>query len=260
MRSLIADDGAADLIDQVQIDVVPHGPDLQQVRITLTGMRLTQEHRSLDLSGIDLTTVPRVGPAQPVTVHQVQVRAERIDVEGVAVRAHVQAQALPVFLAHDGQENLWALMDLDQAASEAHGDGTVSVPREEAVQRVRALVAGELANAGVTLTDLDVKVRTPSGREIVLVARARVRKGLLAASAQFQVTAGVDEQMRLHVGQVQAHSGNPVVALVLAAVRSRLDRYAGTTIDLHDHLPAGLRLVDLQVGAGQFLQAQARFA
>ena len=66
--------------------------------------------------------------------------------------------------------------------------------------------------------------------------------------------------MVAHIGQVQVRSGNPLVSMVLAAVRGKLDRYADRTFDLNAHMPAGVHLVDLSVHTGEQIIVRAKFA
>lgn len=254
------DGDAARLWEQVRVQVVPAGTDLGDVRVDLTGMRLEEHHRSLRLDGADLTDVPPVASAEPVTVHHLEVLAQPIHVEGIPVTAHVEVEDIPAGVAYDGRENLWALMDPGAATAQSRGHGQVSVPIKEAVERAKDLVAAELANSGLTLTSLQVEVKTPSARRLHLDVTARVRKGLLSASAQIRLEAEVDSGMVARIGEIQARSGNPLVSLVLVVVRKKLARYTDTTIDLNAQMPPGLRLVDLSMDAGKEFTAHVRFA
>ena len=91
---------------------------------------------------------------------------------------------------------------------------------------------------GVTVSQLDVDLVSRGPRVLAVAVRARVRKGLLSASAQAHATATVDDDLVLTLSDVDVSSGNPIVAAMLAGARGRVDRVAARPIDLARRLPA----------------------
>lgn len=242
---------------------VEHAPDpvteapaaIDEVTLDATGVRATQE--SLEAIGrITPPMPPERTDGVPVRIHRATVRAHPAYLDGTPVRLDCEVADLGVLLTRDRQGHLWMQTDPDRVLHDLRARARVSIAEADLTHMVRDLVSAQIAAMGATLTDLQVQITTRDERTAVVEVAAKVKKGLLSASAQFRVGARVDDQMVARLGQIQARSGNPLVGMILAAVRGRLDRYADREYDLNAYLPAGLRLVDLRLRADTDLVAE----
>lgn len=262
VQSMLAEAGPeiGRLWGQVRIEVRPApGGDLQHLRIDATGLQATQ--RGLEKAGaLARPTFPPAAEAEPITLHRVDLLAAPAHLDDVPIDARAELQALQALLVRADDGHLWILTDPQRSLAQLQGQGTVTIRTEDLETLAHRAVARQLEDMGATLSSLRVRVRAEHERALAVLADAKVRRRRLSATVQIRMDAHVDEQMVAHIGQVQARAGNPVVAMVLAAVRGKLDRYAGRTFDLNAHMPAGLRLVDLGVETGDDFVARARFA
>ena len=111
--------------------------------------------------------------------------------------------------------------------------------------------AAELAEVGVTISDLEVELTSVTPREALVNARAKIRKGILGASATFTARAKIDDGMILRVTDPQLTSRNPVIAAILLVARERINQAVASPIDLNAALPSGLRLTDIAFDFGE---------
>ena len=250
----------ATLWDQTQIDIRPGaGGDLDEVRIDASGLRATQPGLE-ELGALVRPTFPASGEADPITLHRVELLARPAYLDGVPVEAQAEMADLQGLLVRDADEHLWILTDPQRSPERLHGRGSVAIRTEDLQELARAAVSQQLQDMGLALSSLRVRLRADHSRALAVLAEAKVRRGLLSATVQIRMDAEVDAHMVAHIGQVQARSGNPLVSMVLAAVRGKLDRYAGRTFDLNAYMPAGLELADLSVQTGEKLIVTARIA
>jgi hypothetical protein len=139
-----------------------------------------------------------------------------------------------------------------------HGSARVAIPvrdLEAAAERIGSQVA---AANGLRLTRLDLRLTPAGANGVAVVVEAQVKKSLLSATVEAGMTATVDDALGVTVRDVKVSSRNPVVAALLGAARSKVERYDGRRFDLVAELPAGLRLTDVSVDVGNDVVLTAR--
>jgi hypothetical protein len=93
-----------------------------------------------------------------------------------------------------------------------------------------------------------------------LRAEAKLRRGILSASAHATGTAAVDSALVLRFSDVALGSANPIVAGLLAVARGRVQEATRRPVDLTEQLPPGVRVADVRLDAGTDLVLSARLA
>lgn len=234
-------------------------PQIAELEIDATGVRATQQALRA-VAQISPSAPPTGATGEPLTFKRVAVRALPVDLDGTPVEINGWVENLTVLTTPDEQGHLWMHTDPGQVLHQLQGRATVTISQENLQALARELVSEQISAMGATLVDLEVEIDTRDRRSAMVDVAAKVRKGLLSASVRMRVGARVDDQMMAHLGQIQARSGNPLVGMILATVRGRLDRYAGQEYDLNSYLPAGIRLVDLSLQADEDLIADVAFA
>lgn len=257
-RWLPGDSRSRDL-DAIRISVTPETPELvRRIAVDLSGFQVNESDFD-DVTEPDYGTAPPAEGGEQVTIEHVEIVGRPVYVEGVAVDLRLNLHNVAMVLVRDSGGDLWALEDPDRSREALAGDAYVSTAVDDVVAYAQRTVMAEAKEAGVTITSLEVDVRTPDPRRLVLQASARVRKGIFGAPVQLSLEASVNNDMIATVGDVRARSGNPIVGLVLAVIRGKLDSYTHRTYDLNEELPPWFRLVDLSLSGGDTIAVQARF-
>jgi hypothetical protein len=221
---------------------------------------------TVDLTGLVLPEVPQptssrepdVRDGLPGIVRQCEVDAHPVTVAGLPVDVRAQLQGVPVRWLTGTDGSLWWELVEPSADTPVTGDVRVAVPRERLLAEVRAQAARAAAAQGVTITQLDIDLVSRGPRVLAVAVRAKLRKGLLSATAQARATATVDDRLVLTLSDVDVSSGNPLVAALLAGARGRIDRVAARPIDLAGRLPRGVRLTDVRIDVGDDVVLTAR--
>lgn len=275
-------------LDRIPLGHLPRpgtGPELS--RRVADGIRavagatlenLTDGAVDATLDGADVPTLVvdvtgaqvRVEGGAPPAVPTAQVVAEEVGVIGTTtllahpllveeVPVHVDAQVSGLrFVWLEGADGSLGVELADPSAdAPVTGHGRVAVDRVLLVDAARRLATETLAEAGFTLVSLEVDLRSDGPRSVGLRLEAKVRKGLLSASARIGGVAEVSDAMVLTVRDVEAGSRNPLVAGLLLAFRGRLEAVQDQRIDLAAELPTGVRIGDLQLDVGQDLVLSA---
>src|SRR5699024_4535003 len=86
VQQIIADDEATGLWDQVRVHVTPAaaggGAHLQELRLDLSGMIITEQHRSLGPQSLAAAEPPELSDTADGTIARVEVVAEPVHLEG----------------------------------------------------------------------------------------------------------------------------------------------------------------------------------
>lgn len=251
---------AARGLDRARASARLDGDDVAELALDLTGVVVPVSAAGLDTPSADV--VPHVDHRTPGVLRRFRVDAHPVTVADVAVDVAVDVQDVP-FAWIEGRdaagEPVLAIEPVEPTASgPVRGDVRVAAPQEAVLAAVRRLATEALAAQGVTLTGLDVALTSHGPRAARVVADARIRKGILGASARLAATVSVDAAMVVSLADVEVSSRNPVVAALLVAVRGRLEAVERERVDLAAVLPPGVRIVDVRVDVGRDLVLTAR--
>ncbi|BDZ42077.1 hypothetical protein GCM10025865_13760 [Paraoerskovia sediminicola] len=254
-------------VEGIRVTALLEGPDVSRLRLDLTGVRVplppddgTTGGHSV---GADPTTpvsraVVTDAAREPGTVGRLEITANPIDLMGVPVVADIEGHQLRyAWLDDSAGQVLVELVEPDDS-SPVTGHARLSAARDDVVAAVRHAATDALRGLGLELAALDVELTQPARRSVSVVASAKIRKGLLGATARLTGTATIDDSMVATLHDLSVTSGNPLVAAVLATVRGRVQRYDGRRIDLSTQLPPGMHLTDVQVTVGDQIVLAAR--
>ncbi|MBT0995428.1 hypothetical protein KIN34_14155 [Cellulomonas sp. DKR-3] len=240
--------------ERVQVTATSSGADVPSLAVDLTGVTLSpREARAAQGTG-GFAVVRR----ERGTIGSLRVDAHPVTVVGAGADVQVEATDVPFEWVEGAGGELGVVGVEPDEAHAVHGSARVAIPvrdLEAAAERVAAQLA---AANGLRLTRLDLRLTPAGANGIAVVAEAQVKKSLLSATVEAAMTATVDDALGVTVRDVRVTSRNPVVAALLGAVRSKVDRYDGRRVDLVAELPAGLRLTDVTVTVGQDVVLTAR--
>ncbi|WP_404312187.1 hypothetical protein LG314_12965 [Agrococcus terreus] len=239
------------------IEAVLDGPDIARLDLDLTGYVLGDEH-DRDRSRIEPQGAPVA--SEEGVLRDLRVHAAPMRVSGADVTLDLALQGVPVrWIDTDAGELAVELGD-PSGDRPVHGSLRLSVPEQQLGDAVRALAEPLLQEHGVHLSRLDLELEAITPRQIRIHADAKVRKGLLGASAHGSATATVDDAMGLVLSDIRLDSGNPLVAAMLAVARGRIQGLEGQRFDLATELPPGISVEDVRVAVDRDVVIEARLA
>ncbi|GAA2175777.1 hypothetical protein GCM10009846_26980 [Agrococcus versicolor] len=235
------------------------GADVVSLDLDGTGVRL--DGLLADDAGVgDLlpTSAADVIASEPGVLRLLTVRAHPIHVEGVPVELGLTLEDLRIRWVEVAGGTVGLDVVEPDEAHPVRGHLRVEAPQAELVEVVRGIAERTAAEQGVELRELDVRLTSDGPRTVRAEMDARVKKGFLGAPASASATLRVDDALRVHVEDLRVTSSNVLVAGLLGAVRGRIEDRVREPIDLAAQLPAGVRLTDVRVEAGERIGVEAR--
>ncbi|WP_430591721.1 hypothetical protein [Humidisolicoccus flavus] len=251
LRRAIAENFAsnAQYLDRVLIDVALAGPDVERLDITLTSVRVplidTDEG---DAPG--MTSVQDVALRTPALLNHLRVNARPVVIEGVDVLLEVELHGLRFAWIETHAGELALEFTEPSAEAPVHGFINIRAHRSAVVEALREVLEGALGELGVTLKELDIELESIDARTVRVRGFAKLRKGLLSASATIAGVATLSNDLQFRLSEVSATSKNPVIAAILLGLRKKVKSVEDESYDLAKDLPAGVRIADVQVNIG----------
>jgi len=254
--ALIAAAGVdADSAQHVRVVASSAGSDVATLHVDLTGVTVSpREARAARSSSAPFAVATRDRAA----VRSLRVEAHPVTVVGAAADVQLDVADVPFeWVEGAGGELGLAAVEPD-AAHPVSGSARVALPVSQ-IEAAAERVAAQLAAAqGLRLAKLDLRLSPAGANGVAVVVDAQVKKSLLSATVEATMTAEVDDALGVTLHDVAVSSRNPVVAALLVAARSRVERFDGRRFDLVAELPAGIRLADVQVTVGDEVVLTAR--
>jgi len=248
--------GSVSGIESVKVESVLDGADIAKLSLDLTGLRV----------GVDSTEAPpstyeKFGQPQQLeeaVVREFHVRANPLVFQGVE------------FVLDGSVDDLkfqWAVDEASRLAIGPSAEGTgrlriqlrAETNQDALVAAATELLQQQVAEAGVTVSDLDVDLQSVGPREATVFVKAKIRKGILGASATFEAKAAIDDAMVLRITEPQLSSRNPVVAALLLVTREKINEAVASPIDLNASLPSSLHLRDVALDLGERIRVDLTF-
>lgn len=212
-----------------------------------------------DAGGLVPTRDAEVRETDRGTLRSLTVRAHPVHVEGVPVDLGISLEGVAIRWVEVVDDATVGIDGAEQdAANPVRGHVRIEAPQAETVEAVRRVAEAALAEQGVTLADLDVQLTSDGPRTVRAEGTARIKKGFLGAPASASATLRVDDALQVHVEDLRITSSNVIVAGLLAAVRGRIEERTEAPIDLAAQLPAGVRVTDVALTAGDRIGVEAR--
>lgn len=248
--------GSVQGVDGMRLQATLDGPDVPALVADLTGLVVR-----LQGSGAGSATAPApVLHREAGVLRSASLTAHPVTVSDVPV--HVDAVV-------DGLRLSWLELADGSVGVQAHrpaqeaplsGQARVAVDRDRLVDAVQQVAATTLAAQGFTLSSLDVRLTSHGPTSVAVEADAKVRKGMLSATARVGATADVSDDLVLTVRDVEVTSRNPLVAAALVAFRSKLEAVERRRVDIAAVLPPGVQVEDLRLDVGDEIVLTASLA
>lgn len=242
--------------------VILDGDDVASAVVDATGVVIPESAFTTTASAdaADLSNLAPVVGETPGTMRLGRFQAHPITIADVPVDIDAELRDLPLrwIDAADGSVGVEPLPPTTEHP--VNGHLRISAPKATVLDAVRRVATVVLAQEGVTLVRLDVELTSTGPREVRLRAEAKLRKGILSASAHATGTATVDSALVLRFSDVTLGSANPIVAGLLAVARGRVQEATRRPINLAEQLPPGVRVTDVRLDAGTDLVLSARLA
>lgn len=236
----------------------------------------------LDLTGLDVTFDATVEEAPPppefpefgsevsradTHLTEVRVRAAPARIQGAEIDATITAGGVHVDWAEDDRGQLALALRQGTAGGETATVFPVdtllvdvSAKQQEVVDALVSIVTESGASQGIHLSDLDLKLTQAGPRGAHLHAAGKVRRGFLRASLLFTTEAQLGDDLKLQLINPRLTSRNPLIGLLLLAVRGQIREEFKDPIDLRDLQLDPLKLVDAQFEVGERLRLRLQYS
>lgn len=229
------------------------GDDIATLDVQATGLVFDESGTDVEPPTASLPGARRT----PGVIRHARVHGDPVQVAGVPVTLDADASGVRfAWLETDTHAGIELIEPSDDAP--ITGQLSVAAPQQAVVDAARTIATRMAAEQGYDLRSLDVQFSSRGPREVALRGEAAIRKGILGASVQVAATAQIDDAMVLRFRDVSLSSGNMIVAGMLSLLRSRIEKATSEPIDLASRLPAGVRLADVRLEAGEVLALVAR--
>lgn len=248
--------GSVSGIESVTVESSLDGADIARLTLDLTGLKI----------GVGSTDAPPSTYEKFGTVQHVE--------EAVVREFHLRASPLlfqGVEFVLDGTVDdlkfQWAVDDASRLAIGPSAEGTgrlriqlrAETNQDALVAAATELLQQQVADAGVTVSDVKVELASIGPRAATVHASAKVRKGILSASATFEAKASIDDSTVLRITEPQLSSRNPLVAALLLVTRDKITEAVANPIDLNASLPSSLHLRDVAFDLGERIRVDLTF-
>jgi hypothetical protein len=238
--------------DAARVTAHPLAGDLVGLDLDFTGLEVT-----LDPTVVDTPPTPdfpvfgtEVSRAD-AKVAEVRARALPIRIQDVDVDATVTATGVHVD---------WAEDDFGQLAL-ALKRGTAGGKAVQAVSdAVVKLVQESAASQGFSVPRLEIGLTQAGPRGVHVHVSGKVKRGLLGASLLFSTEAQLGDDLKLRLLKPALTSHNPIIGLLLLAVRKQVREELKDPIDLRDLQLDPLKLDDVQFEVGERLRLRLDYS
>lgn len=250
--------GTVDGLDRAHLAATVEGPDVPTLEVDLTG--LVVRAGALETVRQSARGFGDVRHREPGVLGTADLRGHPVTVAEVPVTLDAVAHGLS-FAWLEGVDGAVAVEPQEPGEdAPVSGQARLAAPRERVVDAVRSRASGVLAAQGFALSRLDLAFTSLGPTTVRAQADARVRKGVVSATARVAATVDVSDTLVLSLRDVEASSRNPLVAALLLAARSRLEGAQRKRVDLTAVLPPGVLIRDLRLDVGDDLVLSARLA
>lgn len=185
------------------------------------------------------------GDRLPAEIEKVMLKAHPLVIEDIPVEADIQLRRVPINWVTDSGE-VWLAGAPD--TGDMSGAFAGSITKASLRQGVRKGADEWAQKNGLRLLDLDFDI-TQTGEDYTIAGQAKMRKGILSATAEARVLASYDPKRFLfRIVKVDVHSANPAVAMLLRMAQGDISKYEGKLFDLNDLLSgSGLQLTEAEL-------------
>ncbi|VXB88435.1 hypothetical protein [Pseudoclavibacter sp. 8L] len=254
-------------LDLARVTAHPLAGDLLGIDIDLTGVEVTFDATVEEAP--PLPELPEFGTEVArvdARVAEVRVRGLPVRIQGAEVEASITAAGVHVDWAEDDRGQLALALRQGTAGGEAATVFPVdtllvdiSARQREVVDALVSIVTESGESQGIHLSDVDLELTQAGPRGVHLHASGKVRRGFLRASLLFTTEAQLGDDLKLQFINPRLTSRNPLIGLLLLAVRSQIREELKDPIDLRDLQLDPLKLVDAQFEVGERLRLRLQY-
>lgn len=257
LRSLAAETASSvSGLESVTVQTTLDAADIAMLSLDLTGVSVRSS--SEDAASSTPETFGTLVSREEAVLREFRVRANPLVFLGVEFVIEGSVDDLKFVWAVDDRERLGvgeSEKDLGRLRIQLHAETS----KHALVAAATELLQQQVAEAGVTVSDLDVELTSTGPRDATVHATAKIRKGILGASATFEAKASIDDAMVLRITEHQLSSRNPLVAALLLVTRERITEAVAQPIDLNASLPSSLHLRDVTLDLGERIRVDLAF-
>jgi hypothetical protein len=195
-----------------------------------------------------------------VNVGDFQIHGSPGLVFGAPVDIKTRAENLPMSWSRDDRGSLWLVPHQSEDSDvRTEGDLEISAGIAQVEKAARAAIETVAQQNGAKLKDF--KLRLESAGPRAMAARVDIAASKFMMTAKLFIIADVtlDENMNLHIGQLECRGEGAAGGMVANMLGDKLRDFQGKQIDLGQFMFAGAALKDVQLIVDDKLRLSAQF-
>lgn len=229
-------------------------PNIDLIEADLSGLSLAVGDQAASAAKGQISSdVANEADRLPATIRKVMIEAHPVQVDGIPANFDLQVENVPFNWVTDRDGKVWFGVD-SREAPDLTGELSGHMTKVALREGVRKAAATAAEAQGFHLLDLDFDLRQV-GQDFFALGNAKLRKGILSAKAELRGVVHYDPStLQITVKELQIHSSNPAVAMILRMAEGKIAQYRGKTIDLNKRISSSgyqLRQLDISVDADQ---------
>lgn len=246
-----------ELTEAIRRGLQKHGVEPRSIDASGDNLSAIQSLR-IDLSGAalnrDIRPPKTGGGGTPVEIAQFDLLGAPVHFEKAPIELRLTAAgAKAEFAIADGQGTL----ELKSAAS---GNVSVTIARQALEALLHSFAVEAAARQGFEVRKTTLNFTQEGPRTVTFRAEVTAKVFVMSASLALTGRLAVDDALNARLSNLALDGDGMILKLAGSFAKPHLDRLEGREFALMTFAPAGLRLRDVQMTAGEALHIRAEFA
>jgi hypothetical protein len=221
-------------------------PHLEAVIVSLDGARLRGHPPD------PLVSVGETSPA--LEIDQLALAASPLFLGPVAIRLSLSARGVQLGQGKDSTGQI--VLSLKNAAT---GKIEMAATQTDLAALISNLAQTYAKKQGITIDDVQLKLRQQGSHSLAVEVRLRARKLFLSASIQVTGQLELDDQLNLRISALKCTGDGGIATLACGVLKPYLEKMEGREFPLMS-LPLGeIRLREIHLAVGEELSVTAEF-
>ena len=193
-----------------------------------------------------------ISPA--LEIDQLTVNASPLSVGPVALSLSLSATQVQLGRSKDSKEQI--VLSLERAAE---GNINISMRQSDLEALVTKLARSQASKQGITIDDVQLRLRQESAHSLAVEVRLRARKLFLAASLRVTGQLDLDDQLNLKISGLTCTGDGGIAGMACGILKPYLEKFDGREFPLMPLPLKGISLRDVRLTVDDNLTVTAEF-
>ena len=221
-------------------------PRVSEIDISLDGARLRPDPPRPPIAAGEIS------PA--LEIDQLSVNALPLLVGPTALNLSISASEVQLGQSKDSNDQI--VLSLKNAAE---GNIKTSMRQSDLEALITKLARDQASKQGVTIDDVQLRLRQESAHSLAVEVRLRARKLFLAASLRVTGQLDLDDQLNLKISGLNCTGDGGIAAMACGILKPYLEKFDGREFPLLSLSLGSVRLRDIRLAVDDDLTVTAEF-